>query len=212
MLTEQELTRDHWWWRPRWRMGRSFYTWHVTFAPGSPAWCLVDAFAPLLAELPTMAPVDADGLHITIQGIGFADEVSDSDLRRIADAAARRLARRHPISLRIGPAIVDQETIQLPISNPAELGHIRDELQSAIAEVWGQDHVPEAAIAFRPHLTVAYSTGVAPIAELRARLAQSGLDGLVVEESVAAVSLIELNRDYGRYEWADLEAAPLAPN
>ncbi|WP_197523346.1 hypothetical protein [Actinokineospora pegani] len=24
--------RDHWWWRPGWKVGRSFYTWHFTFA------------------------------------------------------------------------------------------------------------------------------------------------------------------------------------
>ncbi len=24
--------RDHWYWRPGWRAGRSFYTWHITFA------------------------------------------------------------------------------------------------------------------------------------------------------------------------------------
>jgi hypothetical protein len=24
-------TADHWWWRPDWAPGRSFYTWHCTF-------------------------------------------------------------------------------------------------------------------------------------------------------------------------------------
>jgi hypothetical protein len=29
--TAPEMTRDHWWWRPGWHKGRSFYTWHITF-------------------------------------------------------------------------------------------------------------------------------------------------------------------------------------
>ncbi|MEV4362688.1 hypothetical protein [Nonomuraea sp. NPDC049625] len=29
MATDDTETRGHWWWRPGWRVGRSFYTWHI---------------------------------------------------------------------------------------------------------------------------------------------------------------------------------------
>ncbi|MGN2636431.1 2'-5' RNA ligase family protein [Nocardia takedensis] len=163
----------------------------------------------MLAEIPTMAPVSQDGLHVTLQGIGFADEVSETDVDRIAGAATRLLAHHPPINLKIGPPIVDEETIQLPIADPTPLRRVRDDLQAAIAEIWGHDRVPEVGSPFRPHLTLAYSTGVTPIAHLARMLTRSSLESVTVDNLVTAVSLIELNRDNGRYEWSTLAIAPM---
>ena len=46
--------RDHWWWRPGWRVGRSFYTWHVTFADQTAVAGLVADYAPVLERLPSL--------------------------------------------------------------------------------------------------------------------------------------------------------------
>lgn len=40
--------RNHWWWRPGWRSGRSFYTWHITFADQPEARRLHAAYGPTL--------------------------------------------------------------------------------------------------------------------------------------------------------------------
>ncbi|MEV0357017.1 2'-5' RNA ligase family protein [Nocardia sp. NPDC050697] len=206
---EQAVTRDHWWWRPGWSVGRSFYTWHITFAPASPVRQLRGVFAQTFSTLPTMRPVGADGLHITVQGIGFTDDVSSPDVDRIVDIARRNLAELPRFTITIGPPTVDSETIQLPIADPDPLRAVRDRLQSAIAEVWGAANVPERGSAFRPHLTVGYSTGIAPIEELRMRLEADELGDYTVTDVVAEISLIELNRDHGRYEWRDVCSAAL---
>ena len=83
--------RDHWYWRPNWRPGRSFYTWHVIF-PNDPV--LTDmhaAYGRLVGSLPGITPVPVQWLHLTLQGIGFADKVPQSDLDPIIEAAQRRL-------------------------------------------------------------------------------------------------------------------------
>jgi len=204
-----DLTVDHWWWRPGWRIGRSFYTWHVTFAGSRTIEGLVPRFAPTLATLPTLDPVTESGLHITVQGIGFADKVSDHDVERIIDAARRRCAGLEPQQLHLGPVAVDQEALGLPVTNPDGLRQVRVRLQEAIGTIWGEDEVPEAGQPFRPHLTLAYSTGATSIGGLHSTLAAAGPDNITVTEHVSAISLIELNRDKKQYEWRDITTVVL---
>ncbi|MFC3964380.1 2'-5' RNA ligase family protein [Nocardia jiangsuensis] len=206
---EHAVTRDHWWWRPGWSIGKSFYTWHITFRSASPVRELSDVFAPTLSAVPTMELVSAEGLHITVQGIGFTDVVPRSDVDRIVDATRRNLAELARFTVTIGPPIVDSETIQLPIADPEPLRAVRDRLQTAIAEVWGAANVPDQGSAYRPHLTVSYSTGVAPIEELRGKLEADQFDGYTITDMVSEVSLIELNRDHGRYEWREVTSVAL---
>ncbi|MFI6364262.1 2'-5' RNA ligase family protein [Nocardia sp. NPDC050630] len=181
----------------------------MTFTDNSRVRRLVDLFEPILAQIPTMDPVGEEGLHITIQGIGFTDEVVARDAERIADAAAEHLSRRQPFDARIGPPTVDAETVGMPISNTESFQQVRHALQQAIAEVWGIDNVPERHDRFQPHLTLAYSTGVAPMAVLRDLLTRNQLSDIEVVEQVKAVSLIELNRDNHRYEWREIAKVPL---
>jgi 2'-5' RNA ligase len=205
----EDSTLDHWWWRPGWKLGKSFYTWHVTFDNDSPAGQLVELFAPTLSQIPTMDPVAREGLHITIQGIGFTDDVAAADVQRISEAAATYLSQRQPFDALIGPSSVDKETIGMPIANPASFRDIRDDLQHAIANVWGPDQVPERGDRFQPHLSLAYSTGVASMTDLRNLLTRNELSGIEIVQPVTVVSLIALNRDNHRYEWREITKVAL---
>ncbi|MFJ4653818.1 2'-5' RNA ligase family protein [Nocardia sp. NPDC088792] len=209
MLDGHEVTRDHWWWRPGWSLGRSFYTWHLTFEQDSAVRALVPRFAPTLAKIATMEPVDEGGLHVTIQGIGFTDEVELSDVLAMADAAQDRLVACPRFDVQIGPPVVDSETIQLPVANPYGLEQIRAVLQDAIADVWGAGQVPERDDQFRPHLTLAYSTGATPIADVQDLLGSDGLADITASAHVDSVALIDLNRDRRKYEWTDIAKAIL---
>ncbi|WP_051174991.1 2'-5' RNA ligase family protein [Nocardia exalbida] len=205
----EDFTWDHWWWRPGWKPGKSFYTWHITFDDDSPAGQLVEIFAPTLSQIPTMDPVAREGLHITLQGVGFTDQVTTADIQLISEAAASYLSRRGPFDALIGPPRVDKETIGMPVANPECLKEIRDDLQHAIADIWGSDQVPERGDDFQPHLSLAYSTGVSSLADLRNLLARDELGHIQIAQAVAAVSLIALNRDNHRYEWREITKIPL---
>ncbi|MBY8856574.1 2'-5' RNA ligase family protein [Nocardia sp. CA2R105] len=203
-----DSTRDHWWWRPGWRAGRSFYTWHVTFGENSSVRALVDRFAPLLERIPTMQPVAGEGLHITVQGIGFTDEVARADVEQIVTATAEYLGRREPFDAIFGPPAADRETIGLPVAG-SELVRVRTDLQQAIGDVWGAQCVPERDARFGPHLSLAYSTGEGSISELQQLIDEAHLEQLKVTELISAVSLIELNRDHHRYEWVEVASVQL---
>lgn len=96
--------RDHWWWRPGWRVGRSFYTWHITFADQPAAHRLVDHYARVLDGLPTLDRVPLRWLHLTMQGLGFTDEVGHDDVEQIVHATRAHIAQLAPFTITLGPA------------------------------------------------------------------------------------------------------------
>ena len=56
------ITRDHWWWRPGWREGRSFYTWHVTFSSDETVHEAVSTYKSALDRIGTLDPVEVEDL------------------------------------------------------------------------------------------------------------------------------------------------------
>jgi 2'-5' RNA ligase len=199
--------RDHWWWRPGWKTGRSFYTFHVTFADQPGAQRLVADYAPVLEKLPQLDPVPSRWLHLTLQDIGFTDEVADDDVDRIVRAARRRCAELEPFTVTIGPAHVDPETIQMPARPLEPLARLRLAIRAAIGDVWRHDNVPEPEAGFRAHVSLGYSNTAGPTDPVAQALDAHG--GYTGEVTVSSVSLINLNRDRKAYEWTDVASVPL---
>jgi len=137
--------RDHWWWRPGWSQGRSFYTWHITFDGQPGMQQLADFYAPMLANLPMLDAVPVKWLHLTMQGIGFTDEVDKADVVAIVKTAQTRCASLQPFTATVGPPYVDAETIQMRVRPTEPLIEARACIRDAIATVWGRDRVPEPA-------------------------------------------------------------------
>src|SRR5262249_1690536 len=97
--------RCHWWRRPGWSDDSQFYTWHLTFENGTELHRLVADYQRKLGELPGLALVPQSGLHLTMQGIGFVDQVSDDVVTAITGAVRRRLRDRAPFALLFRPAV-----------------------------------------------------------------------------------------------------------
>jgi 2'-5' RNA ligase len=206
-MADLEQMRDHWWWRPGWRVGRSFYAWHITFTDQPAAAQLVADYAPVLAQLPQLEPVPLEWLHLTMQGIGFTDEVDRAEVDRIVDAAHKRCAELEPFAVTIGPARVDPETIQMPVRPAESVGAVRQAIRSAIGDVWGAENVPEPAGGYRPHVSLGYSNSSGPAEPIAEALERHG--ERIAEVTVSAVSLIDLNRDQRAYEWTETASVPL---
>ncbi|MGH8965480.1 MAG: 2'-5' RNA ligase family protein [Actinomycetes bacterium] len=203
-MAKLEPMRDHWWWRPGWRVGRSFYTWHVTFADQSAVARLVADYAPLLERFPQLDPVPLRWLHLTMQGIGFTDEVDHADIDGIVDAARRHCTELEPFIVTIGPARVDPESMQVPVGPVTPLAALRDTVRAAIGVVLSTERVPEEAGGYRPHVSLGYSNSPGPAEPIADALARHGQHTTEV-----TVSLINLNRDHKTYEWAEIATVPL---
>jgi 2'-5' RNA ligase len=199
--------RDHWWWRPGWRAGRSFYTWHVTFDDQPAVHRLAADYAPVLEGLSTLDPIPPQWLHLTMQGIGFTDAVDRGDVDAIVHATRKRCSQLAPFTITLGPARVDPEALMLPVHPIEPVLELRMTLRAAIADVWGTDEVPEDAAGFRPHVSLAYSNTTGPAEPVRERLAARPVAS--AEITVRRAALIDLNRDHRAYEWADIATAEL---
>ncbi|MET7422057.1 2'-5' RNA ligase family protein [Dactylosporangium sp. NPDC005555] len=200
-----EALRTHWYWRPGWRDERAFYTWHITFEGQDALAELVTAVQHHL-RLPELDLVPLEGLHLTTQGVGFTDEVSDEDLAAIIAAVTSECGRLPPFNLGLGPVDPDAEGVGLLIQPWQPARALRTAIRAGIGTVWS--NVPEPAEGFRPHVTVAYSgadvpvhTAVAAIAPLR------NIPPAIAR--IAEVQLIALRRSGRTYLWDVIHTAPL---
>jgi hypothetical protein len=137
-----------------------------------------------------------------MQGLGFTDEIDRSDVDTIVQAVARRLVQFQPFTVTFGPPDINPEGVFL-LARPTEpLRQVRALIRRAIADVWGREHVPEAADGWRPHVSLAYSNAPGPRGPIVDALAAQPARASKVE--LSAVSLIDLNRDNKSYEWTDV--------
>jgi 2'-5' RNA ligase len=198
---------DHWWWRPGWAVGRSFYTWHLTFdgSTAAPLRNLVERLHDGLAGLEGLDPIPQRWLHLTMQGLGFTDEVSDDDVDAIIRAATKHLAAVPAFDLTLGPIEADDEATGLLVRPWAAVAEVRDGIRRAIADVW--DEVPEDP-QFHPHVSIAYSNADVPTGPVRERVAALR-ETEPVTIPITAAQLIRLNRDNQMYEWETVADVPL---
>ncbi len=203
-----DRVHNHWWWRPGWRIGRRFYTWHLTFESADELHRLVASYQRALGVLPGLDFIPAKWLHLTVQGIGFVDEVTADDLTRITDAVCRELATMEPLRLTFDDAFVGDEAIVLPPRDSAGVVKLRKVIRDAIASVWGAENVPENAERFRPHVSVAYFAADGAATPYVAAI--EAVSPAPAQVTIPAASLIELNRDHRMYQWTTHARAPFA--
>ncbi|MFD3507931.1 hypothetical protein [Nocardia sp. NPDC058666] len=208
MIASEMTVASRWWWRPGWTPGRSFYDWQVV--PTQPvADKLVEIFAPTLSTLPGFEQVDAARLRIGVQGIGFVDGVKGLHLAALVAGARKLLAGHAPFQITFGPPVVAADSVRLPIALPEELLRVREDLTSALTDVWIRERIPEFGEPLRPYLALAHATRPMPVREITAALEQDGFTDFSIDDTVSAVSLVELQCENDRYDWCEVSAADL---
>jgi hypothetical protein len=114
-LSRSDHLTSHWWLRPGWTDTSKCVTWHVLF-DDQPA--LLDVIAPFHRLLEGVAGIDLvplQWLHLTVQGVGFADALTCQEL----DAVARRasaLAELPAFDITFGLPEVHREGVTLTAS------------------------------------------------------------------------------------------------
>jgi 2'-5' RNA ligase len=147
-------------------------------------------------------------LHLTMQGIGFTDEVDRSDVDRIVSAAQKRCAQLEPFTVTIGSARVGPETVQMPACPIEPLTRVRQAIRDAIGEVWGAENIPEPTDGWRAPVSLGYSNSAGPAEPVANALATHG--EYTAKIIVSAVSLIDLDRDNKTYNWSDVSTIYLS--
>lgn len=198
-----EQTRDHWRWRPGWRPGRRMYTLHLTMERAPAVHDLAAAVRRALAGCALLDPVPLEGLHLTMTGLGFTDEVPGTGLAKVAERVYEDWAGLGPVELVFSSVLVTRESVMLTTEPAAWLDSLVTRQRLAVDEVlgvrqWG---------GFRPHLTLAYCNGV-----MAARSLATPLSAALEElpDRVRArptLTLMRLGRDTHVYRWDVLRQA-----
>jgi hypothetical protein len=133
--------RNHWRPRPGWTPGRRLYAWHVTFEGAGEVHDLAKDCRDKMAGLPGLDLIPHKWLHLTVQGIGFTDEIPAVDLDALTSASQKQLAALEPVTVTLGPVFVHDEAVVLPARPATALTPVRDHLREAVASVLGPGRV-----------------------------------------------------------------------
>jgi 2'-5' RNA ligase len=144
-------------------------------------------------------------LHLTMQDVGFSNEVSDTDLTAIISAARTRLAAVEPLPIMIGPARAASEGVACDIIRADALDPLRDVLRAAIADIWGPERVPEGPKK-TPHVSVAYATTAGSAGSINTVLNNDDVTAVV---KIRTVQLARLDANPGVYQWETCASIPL---
>lgn len=205
LYADADTMRNHWWWRPGWHIGTRYYAWHLTLDGQDDLHRLIDTYQAALADDARLDPVPRQWRHITMTGIGHAQDVPDKLLQAAAENVRARLADFPPLTATFQHASIFTEAIALGPDNPDAFTALQNAAQQATAEVIsGADkHNPR----FRAHVSTHYNNSEHPSAAVRAALDHANPAPAVA--TFTSLDLIRMHRDHSMYEWALIDRVPL---
>ena len=186
---------DHWWSRPGWRPGRIALTWHLTF-PDAPALGKhAAAYQRALDGLPGLNPVPATWLHLTVQAVGYSDEVPAPAVAAVVEAVRSRVAAIEPFDLEFDRPTIYGEAVAIRTRPDPPIERLRNAVRAGIGAALGDGAVPtapEQADGFLPHVTIAYSRIDADSTPYAVALA--GVERPLTIVPITAITLIRQER------------------
>ena len=214
MYADAETLRNHWWARPGWRPGRLIYTWHLTFEDAPELHRLAAAYQRQLEPLSGLNLVPLQWLHLTVQGVGYTDDVDTDTLHAVTTSVQERLASFPAFETTFSRPVIFAEAIVLPPAPSEPFRDLLATIRDGMADALGPDRVPngpEQTPGFRPHVSLAYGSS-----EHSARPYRAALDAIHPEPASAQITratLITQDRVLAPewvYRWTTEAHAPLA--
>ena len=187
----------------QWQAGERRIALHLTLEAAPDVAEAAGRLCDALAREDTARPVPKPWLHLTMTGIGGAESISESQLEEVAGVVFEEWPRFSSESLIYDGVFVAHESVMLLARNDAwlqELAAIQRAAVDAVLE-------PRTWREFWPHTSVAYLTGETSAESLGANLASVAADLPDQVEAQPTLTLLELGRDTGMYEWTVLKSA-----
>lgn len=208
----QQLTQltNHWR-RPGWTDDRRSYHWLLTLDDEPELAALARQCQAGLGDLPILDLAPPDTLHLTLQRVGFTDEVDSPQLQAVANKTAQRCADLTSVVLNIGWLAGSEGAIRFTALPVEAVVRLRQAVLEALTDVGSPAASKDReSTTFWPHVSIAYCntpTPSKPVIIERVRQLRS-LPPTKVH--VQALDLVELRRDDKVYRWEVIMRAQLA--
>jgi 2'-5' RNA ligase len=171
---------------------------------------LVAQYQRPIADLPNLDIIPSQWLHVTMQGIGFADEVTTTDVEVVTERLREELRGPDAPTVTFHEASIESEAALLKAMPPEPLYQLRLHMYDAIASVLAPSNFSEPRPEprqFKPHVSLAYVNQegqVQPIAD-----ALNIVDAHPVTVTFRKASLLVFHRDHQMYEWTQATPLPI---
>lgn len=199
-------TADHWRWRPGWRPGRRMVTMHLTVPHAPELHALSREVGPVLAGLGAFDPVPVHGLHLTMTGVGFTDELATGQAEQVWDEVVDGLGDLDVAPLLLDRVAIGTEAVMLCPPPTPWLEELCTLQREAVDRMRGHG---EERPTFHPHLSLAYAHSVVALPEVAAAVAPllERTPPLTVQRPM--LTMMRLGRDTHEYAWEVLAERPL---
>jgi len=207
-----ESVRNHWWWRPDWPAGRPLYACHLTLDDQPELRDLIRHYQDALAHLGYLDLIPPGSLHLTMQRVGFVDEVSPAELNSVAERIADRLRDAPAPVVTFHEPTVREEGIFLKALPAEPVYTLRLAVYQAIESVLGprmRPLAPPARERYVPHVSVAYVNSDGPAQPVYDALSRVHQAPVTVTFRVAPI--LDFHRDHQMYEWTRALPIPIGP-
>jgi 2'-5' RNA ligase len=204
--------RNHWWWRPDWPAGRPLYACHLTLDDQPGLRELIRHYQDALAHLGNLDLIPPGSLHLTMQRVGFVDEVSPAELKAVAGQIEDGLRDvPAPVVTFHEPTVLAEGTFLKAL--PAEPVYaLRLAVYQAIETALGprvRPLAPPPRERYVPHVSVAYVNSDGPAQPVFDALSRVHASPVTVTFRVA--SILDFHREHQMYEWTRALPIPIGP-
>jgi 2'-5' RNA ligase len=194
------------WDRRGWWPGRRAYYWYLTFEHQPELQELARICQVAIEKFPSFNLVPLEYLHMTLDRVGFADEITDDDLLAAEKVTANATRHMRPFTISVGPLAGSTGALSFSASPRQPIDRLRLSIAQEAAKVV-RTIAPDGSH-FRPHVGIAYcnqSISAGPVIETVRSLRQLA----PVTVRVNNVSLVRLTREQQAYTWSAVRTFPL---
>jgi 2'-5' RNA ligase len=192
------------WARP---IGPRAYYWYLTFDHSSGLRYLAERCQREIS-FPHYDLTPPSDLHLTLDRIGFEDDVTRNDLSAIEAAATRACQRVTPFDITIGALGGTPGAIGFTAYPERPIRALRDELRGATLSVYRSAPIKHST--FHPHVAIAYCNSDDVPAAGAVAAVESVRATARISLTIRDVSLVLLARRPRAYEWTTLLHIPLS--
>jgi 2'-5' RNA ligase len=141
--TGPTLLRDHWQWRPEWVADRACLLWYLTFESQSELSRRAEQVHACLGGVPSVDVVPPPWLHLTLDDVGFLDELGAGQVAQVDELGDGRPSRLDEFAPHVTLAYLNDacepETLMGPLGPVAASPVVVAESRLTLASVTRRD-------------------------------------------------------------------------